>query len=482
MEGMKAKRLAREHTALVAVRRGVATKVLRTFKRSQLPWTEIMPGAPDFHDFPAIKDILTQPSAADVDEQTFEALLPDFPGMIATWREGLVDQMVQVYKRCNKETTLDDDAIKTHLKLATTVFKCRECGDEDTRFDFLFFNSRLENQKRCRPLFYPNVLSHRCLTRMADTTFGFSFLFDVARDVPWRHAPLSMDVRAAEIVEKIVVACGMDPLTTTAEEMDAADPRLACHACADRVEPASTEGSATASAGSASTSAAQEKEPATAVAYSWRNAVRHHGELHAYKPTAWYKLDDADAAAARVLEAVLIKKSKVEDKKQVLRDIVDDSEDEAGEANAEADNTTGEKGQDVEDAGESMQDVEMEAASEEVRVLPSQLPEVVWSCSHCLDTPREPSPMTLETMILHLSTRHEILPPATLNEDYYRSLAAPEIYSTESFPAPVLPVRMPPSPPLPAPVPRVASIFDLGRRRYDIISDSDDEELFGMYW
>ncbi|KAJ6575464.1 hypothetical protein B0H19DRAFT_1128806 [Mycena capillaripes] len=480
MERMKAKRLVREHAALVVVRKGIATKVLRTFKRSQLPWIDIMPGAPDFCDFPEIKDILTQPAAVDVDEQTFEALLPDFPGMIATWRQGLVDQMVKVYKRSNKETTMDDDAIKTHLKLATTVFKCSEC-DESSFDDWIFFGSRLENQRRCRPLFYPNVLSHRCLSRMADMSMGIAFLFDIVRDVPWRASPLSIDPRTTEIVEKIVVACGMDPATTTVEDMDAADVRLACHACADREEAAPSDGGADASTSAAS--AAGEKQPTTARAYSWRNAVRHHGELHWRKPTAWYKLEDADVTAARVVEGVLIQKSKEEDRERVRRDMAGDddlmsNEGEAESVAQEADNSTGEKVPDAENTNEGMQDTGMEAASEGVRVLPSQLPEVAWSCSHCLDMPREPAPMTLESVLKHLSLRHDILSPATLNEDYYRSLAAPEIYSAEYFPAPVLPVLMPPSPPLPAPASRSLTFFDMEGLMYD----SDDEEAFGMIW
>ncbi|KAJ7823245.1 hypothetical protein B0H13DRAFT_2125610 [Mycena leptocephala] len=408
MEQMKAKRLAREHAALVVTRKAIATKVLRTFKRYPCAASDV-----------------------SVDEQSFEALLPEFPGMIATWRERLVDEMAKVYKRCNKEESamLDDDDVKTRLMLAKTVFKCVTCGDDDLDpffHDILAFAaSAYGTEKRCRPLYYPTVLSHRCLTRTPD----YSMLM----------------LMMLCIVEKIVVACGMDPATTTVEDMDTANPRLACHACAERPSNAAGASTSAASTSAASTSAAstsasantESKQPATVNAYSWRNAVRHHGELHWRLPTAWYMLDEADAAAARALEADA----------EIVRDESDDELDYTSTAavNEDPDNASAT----TEDAeikeSEVTQDADMpavaddaEAASDGVRILPSQLPEAVWSCGHCIDAPNEAPPKTLSEILKHLTDRHDCLTPPTLNEDYYRSLAAPDIYSKQHFPAPTL--------------------------------------------
>jgi hypothetical protein len=193
-------------------------------------------------------------------------------------------------------------------------------------------------------------------------------------------------------------------------------------------------------------------------------------------------LDEADAAAARALEAVLIEKSRKEDA-EIVRDESDDELDYTSTAavNEDPDNANAT----IEDAetkeSEVVQDADMpavvddtEAASNGVRILPSQLPEAVWSCGHCIDAPNEAPPKTLSEILKHLTDRHDCLTPPTLNEDYYRSLAAPDIYSKQHFPAPTLKgVLMPPAPPLSAPEARRQSVWDHLGFAFD--SDDDDD-------
>ncbi|KAJ7657980.1 hypothetical protein B0H17DRAFT_1097534 [Mycena rosella] len=513
MQQMKAKRLAREHAALVVERRAIATKVLRTFKRSQLPWTDIMPGAADFCDFPEIKTVLKQPAEVEVDEHSFESMLPAFPGMIATWREEAVKQLVLTRKRgCKEDAQEDDDEIKTRLKLATSVFKCNSCGDDDgdSYFgDIQSFDDGFGLGVRCRPLYWPRVLAHRCLTRAPDYAMLLMFM-DGARDVPWRASILSVDTRVAGIVKKIVEACGMDAATTTVDDLDAADPRLACHVCAQRKPAASGSRASPAASGSraspaasgsraspaasaepapaadteadtdaeaeAEAEAAQEEGPATVKAFSWRNAVRHEGEAHWRRPTAWQMLGDEDAAAARAAEAEVMAEKRKGKAKISLQDVVDNAASEAAsEASGNMDEAEdGSSGVEAEKGGDApmpLPDAEVDAPSPS-GILPSELPEVVWSCAHCLDGPAEKPPMALEGMLRHLAVRHDILAPALLNEDYYRTLAAPEVYSKAHFPAPALTVSMPPCPPLPSPPPRARSYMDpFMMHPYD---DSDD--------
>ncbi|KAJ7109867.1 hypothetical protein C8R44DRAFT_265323 [Mycena epipterygia] len=517
MEQMKVKRLAREHAALVVARKAIATKVLRTFKRSQLPWTDVMPNATDFWEFPEIKAVLEQPSKVDVDDHSFESMLPDFPGMIATWRAGLIKQMVGVYKRSSLEKDgLDDSDIEARLKLATTVFKCNTCGDDDgdAYYQSLMFydDDDYGFQRRCRPLFWPRVLAHRCLTKTPDFSAMLLFM-DAGRDVLWRARPLCIDTRVVEIVEKVVVACGMDPATTTVAEMDAKDPRLACHACAkreEREEPPRASGSGSGSsaaaadtdgAAAAASEPAEEEGPATVRAYSWRNAVRHDGEMHSRSPTAWYMLGDADAAAARVKEAAAMEEAdEPEEGTAASMDTCDatvgttvtaqDSQD--GLDVEQPDEAAAPSMEDVEDAydatvvpmpdeaAEGIGGAEGEAGGDGVRILPGELPELVWSCAHCLDSRQEKPPIALEEMLMHLITRHDVLPPAILNEDYYRNLAAPEVYSTEHFPAPSLKVTMPPAPPLKKIPARARPRFPFGFD--DCYDDSDDDDLLGLPW
>ncbi|KAF7347542.1 F-box domain-containing protein [Mycena venus] len=482
MELMKTRRLAREHATLVVARMAIATKVFRTFKRSQLPWTDIMPGGPDFCEFPKIKDIIVQPSSVAVDEQTFEALLPDFPGMIATWRAGLVEQIITVYKRGHSDKgDLSDDTVQERLKLATSVFKCFSCGDENHNnqlFDTMSMIFGFEKKHSCQPLFYPNVLSHRCLTKTAEFSMALLFMGEVSKDCAWRSSPIKIDIPTAEIVEKVVRACGMDPETTTVEDMDAADARFACHACADRKatpHPAPEESASKDKGKGKAPAPVEELEPATIRAYDWRNAVRHHGEEHWRSPTAWYKLSDADAAAARALEAVAIEKSKNEDKANVRdrESIVSDSE---TNENEEDSSTAANQDQD-----EAMLAADATAVAHPGPPLPSQLPELAFSCAHCIDVQRAPSPMTLEDTLEHIRTLHDLLTAPALNEDYYRALAAPEIYSAKPFPAPELKdVMIPPKPDLPDP-PRLPSFLD--HYLYDSDNyDNSDEDDFGAWW
>ncbi|KAF8215828.1 hypothetical protein K438DRAFT_1799507, partial [Mycena galopus ATCC 62051] len=447
-------RLAREYTALVVARKVIASKVLRTFKRSQLP--------------------IMLPSSANVDEQTFEALLPDFPEMIATWREGLVAHMVGTYKR-GSDDTISDNVAKDRLKLATSVFKCSSCGNgSDIYFDDLLSYGGGSYHKGCRPLYYPNALAHRCLTRVPDYSMALMLLSgDMSKDCVWRSTVLKFDKDTAGYVEKIVRACGLDPATATVADMDAADKRLACHACAVRgavAEPVVTEGGAfvtengTSSASSASKDTkgkgkasdsaasaptpsaskdkkgkgkapdpADELEPATVLAYDWRGAVRHHGEKHSHFPTAWFMLSDADADAARALEAVAIEESKKQVPKttsDTLSNMSDSDSDEgapapaAGPSTSTAANPSVNQDEPMEEAPAATdKDTDMVAPTPTPThpgpPLPSQLPELAFSCAHCIDLSREPAPSSLKGMREHLQLRHEVFTTPVLNEDYY---------------------------------------------------------------
>ncbi|KAJ7807319.1 hypothetical protein B0H14DRAFT_2609841 [Mycena olivaceomarginata] len=192
---------------------------------------------------------------------------------------------------------------------------------------------------------------------------------------------------------------------------------------------------------------AEELESAKVVARDWRSAVRHHREKHWQLPTAWYMLSDTDAAAARVQEAVVIETSN-QRSKALVQGSSDDGTDSGNDVemvdeDGPATSTSENKDPD-EQTQEAHADISTTVASPG-RGLPSQLPEATFSCAHCIDTPREPQPMDLKGMFLHLRIRHQDLTPR-LNDNYYRSLAAPEIYTGNPFPAPVLNMRATASP------------------------------------
>ncbi|KAJ7459070.1 hypothetical protein B0H11DRAFT_178141 [Mycena galericulata] len=491
MEQMKAKRLLREHAALVVKRKAIATKVFRTFKRSQLPWTDVMPGGPDFCEFPEISAIIKAAVDVDVDEHTFEAMLPDFPVMIATWREKIVGQVVKVHKRSG-QSGVDDDSIKARLPLATSVYKCSTCISDYEDGFYHQIGSGIECP--CRPLFWPRVLAHRCLTR---TDFSSMLMFmDASQDVMWRTGPLEVDSSTVEIVEKIVTACGLDPATATVEEMDAADARLACHACAKRAGSAAGP-STSALPGDAGVVNASGGGKATVHGFSWRNAVRHEGEKHFRVPTAWHMLDATDATAVRALERAAIAKARaVMDAGQDLGsddEYMPDADASGSEDGESSESSTSEDGENVEDdvmqaekdaAADAAQDGDPAggAASAGASILPAALPELAWSCGHCLDSPREEAPMSLADMRVHLLSHHIVPAPGVLNDDYYRAPAAPEVYSSVHFPAPSVEIAaLPPAPPMERRKVQHRSVLDFGPP-YDFLDyDSDDSLGPGYY-
>jgi hypothetical protein len=200
------------------------------------------------------------------------------------------------------------------------------------------------------------------------------------------------------------------------------------------VESAASGASASKDKGKGKASAtAEELESAKVVARDWRSAVRHHGEKHWHLPTAWYMLSDTDAAAARVQEAVVIEMSN-QRSKALVQGSSDDGTDSGNDVemvdeDGPATSTSENKDPD-EQTQEAHADISTTVASPG-RGLPSQLPEVTFSCAHCIDMPREPQPMDLKGMFLHLRIRHQDLTPR-LNDN------SPEIYTGDPFPAPVL--------------------------------------------
>lgn len=288
MEGMRVKRLAREHAALVLQRKHVAAQVLRTYKNTRLPATEVMPEVLDFCDFPPVKAVLVQPSDITVDESSFADVLPLLHGLIEGWQEIIELQLVRTvrlralemrapavvypffgifddedydYENVDDDDDYDYDLMMAHeetitnvdtLKLATTVFECKRCrgidraesGSDD------FSDASALSSRDYRPLFYPKVLGHRCLTRRVAQWF-----WDVASPEPvaklnhysktrrnWSSSLLEQNSRLGTYVKGIVVAAGMDPATTVADEMDELDFFFGCLNCIEETQISTSRG------------------------------------------------------------------------------------------------------------------------------------------------------------------------------------------------------------------------------------------------
>lgn len=67
MERIKVDRLKRERQALIISRKPAAINILRAYKISRLPLTEVMPEPVDFCAFPEVQAVLELPNDASID-------------------------------------------------------------------------------------------------------------------------------------------------------------------------------------------------------------------------------------------------------------------------------------------------------------------------------------------------------------------------------------------------------------------------------
>jgi hypothetical protein len=264
MEEMKANRLARERSAVIMMRKRVAVDILRDYKRSQMPFESVMPEPNDFCSFPAILAVIDQPADVNINGSNFADVVPLLPGIIDDWRTSINKQLVKLLREQEKENEgrnrfisaslcEDDDnfppdeVMIEKIKLVTTVFRCHKClrgnryGLTHNESDYDSDASEMQclvygETKETKPLFYPNVLGHQCLTKPPGWHFPMSDdptvrLGAIRSRQKWTCECLELDQRTGMMVESLVKACGLDPATATTVDMDQLDARFACLRC-----------------------------------------------------------------------------------------------------------------------------------------------------------------------------------------------------------------------------------------------------------
>lgn len=299
MEDMKVIRLKRERQDLVFSRKRVAIGILRAYKISHLPFIEVMPEPVDFCTFPEVQAVLELPSDIDVSESSFSGIVPLLPTIVDRWRAGIIQKFAARVRQAHEDErpllgqaqapasenampqSTDEsphESIKDatderpaeveydpveKMKLATTVFKCRKCGERYHNWPYRMGNMELACHRPppiigdvTYPLFYPQVLGHRCLTKQETTDPPVSYYADPSLKLNFDDSPfvncntlrhrqnwdcscLAVDSTSGERVAKIITTCGLDPATTTAEDMDKLDPRVGCPNCVEvkAIEP-----------------------------------------------------------------------------------------------------------------------------------------------------------------------------------------------------------------------------------------------------
>lgn len=407
MMEMRVKRLEREHAALILERKKYAIEVLRIFKNQHLPCTEIMPQGPDFCDFKAVRDILTQPSNVEVNISSFDDIIPKIPTMFKAWQEGVHLSMLDAVQRSFKPKissgldfgfmldssdygddsedsdeedrqdmfrSLPEDECRIKMKLAATVYSCKTCTHraeygydfESDDTDTPFYSFSRSQYGFDRPLFYPQVMGHACLSRRmcaydfwegrkkADPSTELADS-DSARK-KWGCSKIFVDKRASEVAAQIVELAGLDPTTATSDDMDKLGLRFICPKCRT-TKPKNPQ------------AVGIEDDEEGMPIFDWRGAVQH-------------ELTD------RYVGVSIFSKRKP---------IV-------------------------------------------LKIEPSQLPEVNvkcelfseaaldrWVCAHCRDLPDEENPTSLQDIKSHVTKRHDQKLPS-LNEDYFQDFAALDIH------------------------------------------------------
>lgn len=259
MEEMRAKRLEREMNTLISKRKITAIRTLQLYKILHLPQTEPLFESADFCQLDVVRQILQLPPDIDVGHQHLARIIDTMPYLIGQWRQSVDMALVKVVKgnktdedlffSClameSDSPTLTDSEAEARLNLATTVFKCQSCSSK-FRFNSIFFDA--SDRSLVEPLFYPRVISHKCNTRFSLPLTDKSFAQDSDQNDPsrvfrdpmiirrvWSSEHLEVDVKAALVVERIVLASGLDPKATSAGEMDAFDRKLGCLECIEWV-------------------------------------------------------------------------------------------------------------------------------------------------------------------------------------------------------------------------------------------------------
>jgi hypothetical protein len=255
MEKMKAKRLARELTQLRTQRTLDAIKLLRAYKAKCAPFTNVMPEPLDFCDFGPVREVLYEPPDINVNSESFLHLMPELDGIVEEWRRKILKKFVQEVKVgiVNRSIKLDDnpvdldaasdESILQRIQLACTVFACIPCEDIqgfDPLFPdyFIVLSSNPPTMSRSlqtRPLWFPRVLGHRCLTKprrcgLADDATRLDTL-PCHRQRWFCGRVIKVHQEACEAAVAIIEACEMDPSIATVDDMDQLDARLECLAC-----------------------------------------------------------------------------------------------------------------------------------------------------------------------------------------------------------------------------------------------------------
>lgn len=213
--------MKKERLMLDNQRKQLAIAILKTFKRNQLPYTQLMPSAADFCEFTEVKSLIEQPADVDLNESSFEDLITCLPTIFEAWRTEKINSLIRLLP-------VEERRDVSSLDLATSVFTCLKCASEPAASCVYTF---------------PDVLVHRCLTYT--TIFDYNstesetdpsvLLSGLTRRRTWSLSSIEVNPTLQAEVRRLIEAAGCDtglkPNTATIKDMDELEVYFACVSC-----------------------------------------------------------------------------------------------------------------------------------------------------------------------------------------------------------------------------------------------------------
>lgn len=160
---------------------------------------------------PEVIEIMAAPDSTEVDERTFEGLLPKMEAIVEGWRS----RTCEALRNMVRAKTEYPEGVEP-LGLATTIFACGTCAQSYLAFlDILTHPcQRPKYLPGEDPLRYHGAALKPQTHRLGDENVGF---------------PLALSLREYKRSEEawhVVQLCGKDPMRTTVGEMDELGVRL----------------------------------------------------------------------------------------------------------------------------------------------------------------------------------------------------------------------------------------------------------------
>ncbi|KAF8643791.1 hypothetical protein AX16_008810 [Volvariella volvacea WC 439] len=193
-------RLKELRTKVISQRCKLLADIVKDFK-SSVPRNSVIPTLADFASEERTHQLIFKKAlSATLTDAELKATRERLPEFVQTWRSACDAILLGIVPTAR-------------LDLATTFFSCSCCTD---------------------PISYPRILVHACLTRGKEQQNCVDQeLVMMTEAQPWRVGAegVRFHERAWRQAAGILTALGMDPDTTTPEQMDELDPRVECALC-----------------------------------------------------------------------------------------------------------------------------------------------------------------------------------------------------------------------------------------------------------